>query len=365
MRRALALAARGRGRVEPNPMVGCVIARGRQIVGEGYHRRFGGPHAEIHALQASGRRARSATAYVTLEPCCHHGKTPPCTDAIVAAGLQRIVVAVADPFAQVRGRGLRRLRAAGIEVAAGLCRSEAMQLNAPYFKLQRNHRPWVILKWAQSLDGKIAAPSGQSKWISGPRSRRWAHRLRARVDAVVVGAGTVIADDPQLTCRCVRPRRIATRIVIDPDLQTPPQARLVRTARRVPTVIVTRRASAGRRRVRAYERAGVEILALRRTRTGLDLGQLLDELGRRAMTNIMIEGGSKTLGAFFDAGLADEAIIFVSRRLIGGRAGPSPLEGLGPATMRDVRRPARTKVTRCGQDDVYQLRFGNRGSGRL
>jgi len=355
MRRALTLAARGTGRVEPNPMVGCVIARGTRVVGEGHHRRFGGPHAEVNALRAAGPQARGATAYVTLEPCCHHGKTPPCTDALIAARVRRVVIAMRDPFPKARGRGLRLLRSAGIDVAARLCEAEAVALNAPYLKRQRTGRPWVILKWAQSLDGKIATRSGDSQWISGDRSRLKAHQLRGRVDAIIVGVGTVLADDPLLTCRHGKPRRIASRIVIDPRLRTAKRAQLVRTAGEVPTIIATDRRTAKTARAAGFERAGIEMLCLRHTRDGLDLGQLLDELGRRGMTNVLVEGGGKTLGSFFDAGLADEAIIFVSRRLIGGQLAPSPLGGLGPRLMSDVRAPARTQVARCGQDDLYRL----------
>ncbi|MBN2128293.1 MAG: bifunctional diaminohydroxyphosphoribosylaminopyrimidine deaminase/5-amino-6-(5-phosphoribosylamino)uracil reductase RibD, partial [Sedimentisphaerales bacterium] len=341
-----------------------VLVKGDRTVGQGYHQRFGGPHAEVNALRAAGRRAKGATAYVTLEPCCHHGKTPPCTDALIAAGIRRILVAMRDPFSQVRGRGIRQLRSAGIDVITGLCEADARQFNAPYLKRQQTHRPWVILKWAQSLDGKIATRTGDSRWISSEPSRRWAHRLRGRVDAVVVGVGTVLADDPELTCRHVRPKRIATRIVLDPHLRTPKRARLVQTASEVPTLIVTDRRSAVGRRADSLRRAGVELLGLRQTRTGLDLGTLLDELGARGMTNVLIEGGGQTLGTFFDADLADEAVVFVSHRLIGGRDAPSALQGQGPRTMRDVPWAAHAKRTRRGHDDVYQLALNTNYLGK-
>ena len=357
MRRALALALRGQGRVEPNPMVGCVIVRGGRTVGEGSHRRFGGPHAEIHALRQAGSNARRATAYVTLEPCCHQGKTPPCTDALIEAGVQRVVVAMRDPFPKVRGRGCRLLRAAGIDVRSGLLEGEARRLNAPYLKLQETGRPWVILKWAQSLDGKIATRTGDSKWISCSRSRQWAHRIRSRVDAIVVGVGTVLADDPALTCRDAPVRRVATRVVIDPNLRTPTRAKLVRTAGEVPTVMVTDHRVDRRRRAAALERKGVEVLRIKRTRNGLDMQALLRELGRRNMTNVMVEGGGRTLGAFYDARLADEAIVFVAPRLIGGRGAVSPLGGIGPKTMQEWLIPIESNVTRCDTDRVYQLRF--------
>lgn len=357
MQRALALAARGRGSVEPNPMVGCVLVRGGRVVGEGYHRRYGGPHAEVNALKAAERLARGATAYVTLEPCCHYGKTPPCTDALIAAGVKRVVLAMRDELPPVSGRGVAILRQSGIRVSVGLCDDQARHLNAPYLKLKGTGRPWVILKWAQSIDGKIATRTGDSKWISGEQSRRYAHKIRGRVDAIVVGVATVVADDPALTCRHDKPRRIASRVVLDPRLRTPPDARLVRTARKVPTIIVTDRRQTGSAKARRLARLGVEILGVRSSRSGLDLDGLLQVLGRRQMTNIMVEGGGRTLGTFLDAGLADEAVIFVSRRLIGGRQAPSALAGQGPARIADSPRPTWTEVTRCGDDDVYHLRL--------
>ena len=356
MRRALALAVRGQGSVEPNPMVGCVVVRGNRIVGEGYHRRFGGPHAEVHALRDAGKLAKGATAYVTLEPCCHFGKTPPCTDALIAAGIGRVVVAMRDPFPKVAGKGFRQLRAAGLEVAVGLLEAEAMELNRPYLKLQRHGRPWVILKWAQSIDGRIATRSGDSQWISCERSRALAHRIRGRVDAVIIGVGTALADDPLLTCRHGRPKRTAVRIVIDPRLRLPLNSQLVRTARKAPAMVVTDRRSAEGPAARKLTRAGVEVLGMPATRSGLDLGCLLDELGRRRMTNVMVEGGGRTLGHFYDADLADESVIFVAPRLIGGATAIAPLTGLGPANMKDVRRPAHVTVTRSGDDLMYVLR---------
>lgn len=357
MRRALRLAIRGQGSVEPNPMVGCVIARGDRVLGEGWHRRFGGPHAEVEALRACKSSPRAATAYVTLEPCCHFGKTPPCTDALIEAGITRVVAAMGDPFPKVRGGGVRKLRAAGIEVETGLLEPEARRLNAPYLKLQRTGRPWIILKWAQSLDGKLATRSGDSKWISGEASRGLAHRLRGRIDAVIVGVGTVLADDPLLTCRVGRPRRIAARIVLDPDLRTPPGARVLRTAGAVPTIIVTGAQRGRTRKANTLARRGAEILPLPGSKANFDLGRLLDELGRRGMTNVMVEGGGRTLGAFHDAALADEAIVFVSPRLIGGDNAPSALGGTGPDHMHDLRSPASIRVSRLGTDFVYHLRW--------
>src|SRR5688500_7305813 len=213
MRRALALARRGWGRTAPNPMVGAVVVRDGVVVGEGWHAEFGGDHAEVMALREAGERARGATLYVTLEPCCHHGKTPPCTKAVIAARVGRVVCAMADPFPRVAGDGIAELRSTGIAVAIGVCEAEARVLNAPYLTLLGKGRPWVIAKWAMSLDGRIATRTGDSKWISGEASRRLVHELRGRVDAVMVGSGTALADDPLLTARPPGPRT-AARVVL-------------------------------------------------------------------------------------------------------------------------------------------------------
>ncbi len=357
MLRALALAEKGRGRVEPNPLVGCVLVGRSNVVAEGWHRRFGGPHAEADALNRCRGATAGVTAYVTLEPCAHHGKTPPCADALIAARVARVVVPVADPFPAVAGKGFRRLRRAGIRVDVGLRRDEAVRLNAPFFKLRTRGLPWVILKWAQSLDGKIATRTGDSRWITGKPARREAHRLRARVDAVIVGIGTVLADDPMLTCRHVRPRRIAARLVVDSRLRTPLRSKLVQTAREVPTVIATTRAARQEQggRVARLERAGCEIIALRSRAGRVDLHALLEAAGQREWTNVMVEGGGRLLGGFFDAGLADEALAFVAPRLIGGAGAPGPLGGTGDAT---VGAGAGVTLLRCcnvGNDRLYRF----------
>lgn len=358
MRRALALARRGEGFVEPNPMVGCVLVKGSKVLGEGYHHRYGGPHAEVEALRAAGRGAATgATAYLTLEPCCHQGKTPPCTEALIEAGVRRVVYAHEDPFEQVAGKGARRLRQAGIEVAQGLLEEEAAALMAPYLKLIRDGRPWVILKWAQSIDGKIATRSGDSKWISGPDSRRKVHRLRGRVDAIIVGVETVRVDDPLLTCREARTRRVAVRVVLDPKLRIPVSANLVKTAVQTPTLIVTAKGNAARPKARSLCRRGVELMEVKRRGSGLDLNRVLRTLGIRGMSNVMVEGGGRTLGRFMDAALADEAWVFVAPRLIGGEQAPGALAGSGPASMKQIRPLRHVERKRSGDDVFYRLLF--------
>jgi len=365
MRRALALAARGRGSVEPNPMVGCVLVRDGRVIGEGYHRRFGGPHAEVDALDAAGGAARGATAYVTLEPCCHHGKTGPCTDALLAGGIARVVAAMVDPFAEVAGKGLRVLAAAGVQTSVGLLEGEARSLNAPYLKCLTTGLPWVILKWAQSLDGKLATHTGQSQWITGESARREAHRLRGVVDAVVVGAGTVAADDPQLTCRLVKARRIARRVVVDGQLGIALDRQLVRTARQAPVVIACTKAAvdASAAKAAALRQAGCELLALPTTAPGrIDLGALLKWFGTWRATNVMVEGGGHLLGQFLDQRLADEVAVFIAPVLIGGsRPAPDILAvtpwPMGVEDLAQSPRLERVRVRHLGPDLYYQGRL--------
>jgi diaminohydroxyphosphoribosylaminopyrimidine deaminase/5-amino-6-(5-phosphoribosylamino)uracil reductase len=326
MARALELAERGRGHVEPNPLVGAVLVRDGRPDGEGWHQRYGGPHAEVHALAAAGEDARGATLYVTLEPCCHHGQTPPCTDAVIRAGIARVVAAMADPFPAVAGKGAGQLRAAGVEVEFGPGAAAARRLNAPYLKLLAASRPYVHAKWAMTLDGKIATRSGDSKWVSNEASRRRVHELRGRMDAILVGVGTVLADDPQLTARPPGPRT-AARVVLDSHGRLPLTSALVRTAREVPTVVAT--AAAPPAQVAELHAAGCEVLTLPATDGRPTVDALLVELGRRRMTNVLVEGGAAVLGSFLDAGAIDEVHVFLAPLLAGGAAALTPIGGRG------------------------------------
>jgi diaminohydroxyphosphoribosylaminopyrimidine deaminase/5-amino-6-(5-phosphoribosylamino)uracil reductase len=319
---ALELADRGRGAVEPNPMVGAVLARDGQELARGWHQRFGGPHAEIEALAAAaeagiGKNVRGATMYVTLEPCCHHGKTPPCTDALIAAGLKRVVIAMQDVDARVAGRGIAALKSAGIEVTVGVCREQAQRLLAAYVKLRTTGRPWVICKWAQTAEGWMALPAGMGWWISSPHSRSHAHQWRGQCQGICVGVGTVLADDPLLTNRSGIGRQ-PLRIVLDATLRIPPTCRLVATASQYPLLVATT-APAMAAQVHAAEelrRAGAELLTLpaagdSRGRPCVDLGALLEELGRREHTYLLVEGGPEVLRSFVYGNLADELRVFI------------------------------------------------------
>jgi diaminohydroxyphosphoribosylaminopyrimidine deaminase/5-amino-6-(5-phosphoribosylamino)uracil reductase len=336
-------------------MVGAVVAHGAEVIGEGWHRQYGGPHAEVEALAVAGGRARGATMYVTLEPCCHTGKTPPCAPAIVAAGISRVVIAHRDPFPEVDGRGVRQLEEAGINVEIGVCQDAALRLGAPYLKLVREGRPWMIAKWAMTLDGKIATRTGDSRWISSEASRAIVHQLRGRVDAIMVGRNTARLDDPLLTARPAGPRsagpRTPLRIVLDRRASLADDSQLVRTASDVPVLIAagTDATAADRQRLEA---AGCEVFVLGAATPHGRVDQLLDELGRRRLTNVLVEGGATVLGSMFDHGQIDEVHVFIAPRLAGGAAAPSPLAGLGRGLMSAA---ADVTIEACEQPggDVY------------
>ena len=350
MRRALELAAGGQGYVEPNPMVGCVIVQGAEIIGEGWHRRFGEAHAEINALELAGDRASGATMYVTLEPCCHTGKTPPCSQAVLGSGVRRVVVAQADPFPQVAGGGIAQLKAAGVEVELGLLESEARRLNAPYLTLLERGRPWVIAKWAMTLDGKTATRTGSSQWISNELSRAVVHQIRGRVDAIVVGRGTAQIDDPQLTARPPGPRT-AVRVVIDTKASLSSDSQLVKTAAEVPVMVVAGPEAAASERSR-LESAGCEIFVCDADGRADRLRQFLEELGRRRLTNVLIEGGGQLTGSLLTVGLIDEVHVFIAPKVVGGAEAPSPMAGHGIDQMSDALELDEPEVQQLG-GDIY------------
>jgi diaminohydroxyphosphoribosylaminopyrimidine deaminase/5-amino-6-(5-phosphoribosylamino)uracil reductase len=325
MRRAVELAERGRGHVEPNPLVGAVLVRADRIVGEGWHERFGQAHAELNALAQAGEAARGAVLYVTLEPCCHHGKTPPCTEALIRAGIVGVKAALEDPFPQVAGQGAAQLRGAGIPIEFGLCAAEARRQNAPYLTLLTRRRPHVHAKWAMSLDGKIATRSGDSRWISCEASRRHVHEMRGRMDGILVGIGTALADNPLLTARPAGPRS-ACRVILDSQARLPLDSQLVRTARETPVLVAT--CCTDPARLDPLRSAGCEMLVLR-AEAGVSIADLLKELGRRRWTNLLVEGGASVLGSFLDAGAIDEVNVFVAPQLLGGTGARTPIAGVG------------------------------------
>jgi len=327
------------------------------VLGEGYHRRFGGAHAEVEALKACTADPRGATVYVTLEPCNHHGKTPPCTEALIAARVGRVQAAVRDPNPALCGDGAARLRRAGIPVEFGLEAGAARRLLAPYLTAIHLHRPYVVVKWAQSLDGKLATLTGDSRWISGESSRQRVHRLRARVDAILVGVGTAKCDDPLLTARDVPLRRRAARVVLDGSLSLSPRAQLVRTAPEVPTWVFTTSRAARSEKAKQLACRGVEVLAVGTRRGRLALPEVLKRLHEREVTNLMVEGGAAVLSSFLGADAVDEAEIFVAPLLIGGANAPAVLAANGARHVEAALRPASFETSRSGDDTLWHLRW--------
>ncbi len=390
MRRALRLAERGF--TPPNPMVGCVLVRDGVKVGEGWHPYAGQPHAEVFALRAAGAQAEGATAYVTLEPCSHFGRTPPCADALIAAKVRRVIVATPDNDPRVGGRGIAKLQAAGIEVVVGVLEAQARQVNEAFFHFHASlpnsadtlsHEdassprmrgwgayfplsgtPFVTLKAAMTLDGKIATRTGDSQWITGPRARRYVHRLRAQSGAVMVGIGTLLADDPQLTARLtgVALPRQPLRIVVDSHLRTPPACAAVRLASAQTPLLIATLETADPIRERTLQQEGVEILRLPADTGGrVDLPALMQELARRKIISVLVEGGGELHAALLHARLAHKALFFIAPKLIGGKDAPTPLEGVGLDLMSEAIALRSLSVRHFGPDIMLEGRIVDSG----
>ncbi len=344
MRRALELAAQARGRTAPNPMVGAVLVRDGAVVGEGFHPRAGEPHAEVFALRDAGERAVGSTLYVTLEPCSHFGRTPPCADAVIGAGVRRVVAAMGDPSPHVAGEGFERLRRSGVEVVCGLMEQEARELNRAFLKAVRTGRPWVTLKMAMTLDGKIATRTGDSRWITGESARRQVHRLRDEHDAVMVGIGTVRADDPQLTAR-LEGARNPRRVIVDARAELSPESFLARTAAEVPTLLLT-----GSSDTCQLEGLGVEVAPLPLVDGRVDLTTALEALVAFGIHSVLCEGGSRLAGSLLDGGHVDEVWWFIAPKLVGGADAPGPIAGAGIERMADAHTLRNVTVEHYGDD---------------
>ncbi len=356
MARAIELAARGRGRTSPNPIVGCVLVRSKKIVGEGYHRKIGGAHAEVEALRVAGDQAKGATAYITLEPCNHHGRTPPCTDALIAAGVKRVVVGIRDPNPVVSGRGLRRLRAAGIDVSVGLCASACKELIADYLVWRNEARPMITLKIAQSLDGRVATASGESQWITGDAARKHGHMLRAQHDAMMVGVGTVLADDPKLTCR-VRGGRDPTRIVLDTHARTPVDSHIVRAAKtsKAPTWIVLGE-GAPQSRVAALSHAGVHVITCELGLDGrVELNACLKALAARDILSVLVEGGPCVSASMLRADVVDRIMLYQAPMFLGA-PGKASVGDVNIVLLNDVMRFTCVQTQLLGDDVLLEMR---------
>lgn len=369
LRHAIDLAARGEGYVEPNPLVGCVLVAptdgtGEEVLlGEGFHARFGQAHAERAALadarlRGNAERLIGATAYVTLEPCCHHGKTPPCTTALIEAGIARVVVAQLDPFPQVAGQGVAALRAAGLSVQVGEEQAAAEQLNAPYLKRLRTGRPWMIAKWAMSLDGKLATHTGDSQWISGETSRAWVQQLRGRVDAILVGSRTALLDNPRLTARTPdTPPRTALRVVLDSQLQLPLQSNLALTAGQVPVLLVAG-PDASPEKAQRLRDLGCHVHLSPHANRNQRLDALLEHLASRyRATNVLVEGGGELLGSLLELQQIDQCEVFIAPKLIGGQAAPSAIGGQGLAALCDGPQVTQWRVGPSGEDSHIHMRL--------
>ena len=352
MLRAVELARKGLGRVEPNPAVGAVITRDDAVLGEGCHELFGGPHAEVNAIADAGGDCEGATIYVTLEPCCHQGKTPPCTEAIISSGIARAVVAMQDPFPMVAGGGFAQLRNAGIKIEVGVGLKEALRLNAPYMKLRQSGIPYFTAKWAMTLDGKLATATGDSKWISSSESRDMVHEVRNRVNAVMVGSRTVLKDDPQLTCR-IPGGRSPARIVVDTKAGLPLTSRLVQGSQDAPVWVICGQ-SAPTDRIEALRDAGCRVIPLPEADGTVDAHALAKALGDEHVMHVLVEGGGRLLGSLFHARLIDRVMVFIAPKLVGGEHAPTPVGAPGVKFISQAWTIEDVTTTRVASDILIE-----------
>ncbi len=362
MQKALDLAAWAQGRTSPNPMVGAVVVKDNQVLGEGYHRKAGTPHAEIHALEAAGEAARGATLYVNLEPCSHYGRTPPCANAIVRAGVKRVVIAGLDPNPQVSGRGLKILQDAGIETHTGVLEQEARKLNQAFLKYIQTKTPLVSLKVAMTLDGKIATSTGDSRWISGEASRKYVHQLRNVYDAIMVGIGTVLKDDPMLNTRLEDENiRDPIRVVIDNNLDLPRSSNIVKTARQQKTIVFCDQ-QVDDARQEFLEEAGLTVIQLATDEEKLPLEEVLRVLGEMEIMTLLVEGGGEINGYLIEKHLIDKVYWFIAPKIVGGRAAPTPVGGTGIPQLKDALPLKSMEIQRFDKDILIVAEVGYRKS---
>ncbi len=349
---AFQLAERGRGKTSPNPMVGAVVVKNGQIIGQGWHREFGGSHAEVYALRQAGNKSHGATLYVTLEPCCFWGKTPPCTDAIIRSRIKKVVAADFDPNPLVHGKGIRQLKDAGIQCEVGNFKNESMAINAGYYKFHTRHMPWVILKIAESLDGKIATKTGESRWITGVTSRKVSHTLRSGVDAILVGINTIIKDNPALTARPVRHScalRQPLRVILDSSLRTPSASQVLNDGNHT---LIFCSAAVSERKINQLEKKSSKLEIVKVPSNSpyyLNLKSVMQELCKRQIQALLVEGGSEIYGSFIDEKLADEVFFFISPKLIGGK-GMTAVGGDGFANLSNTPYVTNVRTMKTGKD---------------
>ncbi len=356
MRLALRLAIKAKGRTSPNPLVGAVIVKDNRIIGKGYHRRAGEPHAEINALDMAGRRTRGAILYLNLEPCAHFGRTPPCTKKIISSGIKEVVVAMIDPNPLNCGQGVKKLRKAGVKVKVGVLEEEAKKINEVYIKYITTTKPFVILKTAMSLDGKIVTKTGDSKWITNEKSRKYAHKLRSEVDAILVGIETVLKDDPRLTVRmsdvrCQMSDRNPIRIVVDSRARIPIEAKILN--HEAPAIVATTKL-ASKRKIEVIEKKGVRVLVIRDRNKKVNLKELLKRLGGLEITSLLVEGGGKINASFLENDLVDKVLFFIAPKIIGGEKALTPVEGEGIERIKQAVKLKNISIKRFGEDVLIE-----------
>ncbi|HEY4481824.1 MAG TPA: bifunctional diaminohydroxyphosphoribosylaminopyrimidine deaminase/5-amino-6-(5-phosphoribosylamino)uracil reductase RibD [Candidatus Brocadiaceae bacterium] len=349
---ALELAEKGRGKVEPNPMVGAVLVKDGEIVGKGYHQVFGGAHAEIYAIHEGGTNCRGATLYVSMEPCAHYGKTAPCVDAIIKTGITKVVAAVIDPNPITAGKGIQKLKEAGVEVVVGVMEMQAKRLNVPFFKLMQKELPYITVKWAMSIDGKIATHTGESRWITSDESRKYAHKIRGQMDGVLVGINTVVRDDPLLTCR-IEGGRNPKRIVVDSSALLPVNSRLLSTINEGEIIIAVNK-NAPLSRVDKLVQLGCKIVQTKDMNGHVDFKELFQRLGEMKLTNILVEGGSRVITSVIEDRLADRVMVFVAPIIIGGAGAKSPVLGTGINKINEAAEIDEIEIKRFSNDIVIE-----------
>lgn len=349
MRRAILLAGKAKGRTSPNPMVGAVIIKDNKIIGEGFHKKAGEDHAEVVAIKNAGMNTKDSTLYVNLEPCTHFGRTPPCVSAIIEAGIKRVVIGIEDPNPLVKGDGIRKLKEAGVEVKVGVLEKESQKINEAFLKYIVKKEPFVILKVASTLDGKIATSDGESKWITGERARNFVHHLRDQVDAVLVGIGTILKDNPFLTAR-IKGGKDPLKVILDSRLRIPEDSNVIKINPEKTIVATTE--FAPKDKIEKLKEKEVKVISIKSKDGRVDLKQLLSELGKMEITKLLVEGGSRVNGAFFDEGLIDKIIIFISPKLIGNDKPYEIFSGRGVSTLREAKVIKELKLRRM-DEDIY------------
>lgn len=353
MKLALRLGEKGKGKVEPNPAVGCVIVKNGQVIGKGWHRKFGASHAEINALEncrENGNDPAAADMYVTLEPCCHHGKTPPCTQAIIQAGIGKVFIALEDPTDKVAGKGIKQLRGSGIEVQTGLCRRQAKLLIAPFIKYSTGKIPWIILKWAQTIDGSLShQDKARHRWVTNEKSRKDVHRIRRQVNGILVGIGTVLEDAPLLTARPARKDRPLTRIILDSRLRIPENCQLVKTAPKTPVIIfTTEKGFAKKEKSVMLTNNGVELVKVKETNGQCNLKEIIEKLGEKGIDQILVEGGAEVTGSFLKEELADQVVIYIAPKIHGVNSTANIFQTTGK--LENQLQLYQTEIKKFGED---------------